>query len=45
MFRNAIRRRHWPLYLLLALATLAGVALWAYSPALPPDMLVAALCQ
>ena len=41
MFRNAIRRRHWPLYLLLTLATLVGVALWAYSPALPPDMLVA----
>ena len=41
MFRYAIRRRHWPFYLLLALATLAGVALWAYSPALPPDMLVA----
>ncbi len=30
-----------PLVLLFALAVLAGVALWAYAPSLPPDVLVA----
>ena len=41
MFRYAFRRRHWPFCLLLALGALAGVASWAYSPSLPPEMLTA----
>src|SRR5689334_21792435 len=32
--------RPWPLYVLFALAVLAGVALWAYVPDLPKDVLV-----
>jgi pimeloyl-ACP methyl ester carboxylesterase len=39
--RSEAPRRRWPLYLLFALGVLAGVALWAYSPSLPPEMLVA----
>ncbi len=39
--RDAAPPRRWPLYLLLALGVLAGVALWAYSPPLPPEMLIA----
>lgn len=35
------RKRRWPFYLLIVLGALAGVASWAYSPALPPDMLTA----
>jgi pimeloyl-ACP methyl ester carboxylesterase len=35
------RRRRWPLYLLFAIAILAGIALWAYSPSLPPEFLIA----
>jgi pimeloyl-ACP methyl ester carboxylesterase len=38
---SAYRKRRWPLYLLFALGTLAGVASWAYSPSLPPEMLTA----
>lgn len=34
-------RRRWPLVLLFAGAVLAGVALWAYAPILPAEMLVA----
>jgi pimeloyl-ACP methyl ester carboxylesterase len=39
--RHANRKRRWPFYLLFALGALAGVALWAYSPSLPPEMLTA----
>ncbi len=35
------RRRRWPIVLLLGVAVLAGVGLWAYSPTLPPELLVA----
>jgi pimeloyl-ACP methyl ester carboxylesterase len=35
------RKRGWPFYLLLALSALAGVAWWAYSPALSSEMLIA----
>ena len=34
-------RRRWPLVLLFAGSVLAGVALWAYSPTLPAETLVA----
>lgn len=34
-------RRRWPLLLLLAVGALAGAALWAYSPTLPAEMLIA----
>ena len=34
-------RRRWPLYLLFATAVLAGIGLWAYSPSLPPELLIA----
>ncbi|MDP1963304.1 MAG: alpha/beta hydrolase [Reyranella sp.] len=34
-------RRRWPLVLLFAAGVLAGVALWAYSPTLPAELLVA----
>jgi pimeloyl-ACP methyl ester carboxylesterase len=34
-------RRRWPLYLLFAAAALVGVGLWAYSPSLPAEMLIA----
>ena len=39
--RDEAPRRRWPLYLLFAAGVLAGVALWAYSPSLPPETLVA----
>src|SRR6201987_4442532 len=35
------RKRRWLLYILVALGALVGVARWAYSPALPPDVLKA----
>jgi len=34
-------RRRWPLVLLFAAGVLAGVALWAYAPTLPAEMLIA----
>ena len=34
-------RRRWPIVLLFALGALAGVALWAYSPDLPAETLIA----
>ncbi len=34
-------RRHWPIVALFVLGVLAGVALWAYSPSLPAETLVA----
>jgi len=34
-------RRHWPIIALFALGVLAGVALWAYSPNLPAETLIA----
>ncbi|MBM3650160.1 MAG: alpha/beta hydrolase [Alphaproteobacteria bacterium] len=34
-------RRRWPIYLLFAVGALAGAALWAYSPSLPAEMLIA----
>ena len=33
-------KRRWPILLLIALGALAGVALWAYAPSLPPDTLI-----
>jgi pimeloyl-ACP methyl ester carboxylesterase len=39
--REPRRPRRWPLYLLFALGVLAGVALWAYAPTLPAEMLIA----
>jgi pimeloyl-ACP methyl ester carboxylesterase len=39
--REAVRPRRWPYILLLAAAALAGVALWAYAPSLPPELLIA----
>ena len=39
--RDEAPRRRWPFYLLFAAGVLAGVALWAYSPSLPPEILVA----
>ncbi|HYX00607.1 MAG TPA: alpha/beta hydrolase [Reyranella sp.] len=39
--RQGTPRRRWPLVLLFAVAVLAGVALWAYAPSLPPEMLIA----
>lgn len=38
---DATPRRRWPLYLLFAAAVLGGVGLWAYSPSLPPELLIA----
>lgn len=35
------QKRRWPFYLLLACGALVGMALWAYSPALPPEVLTA----
>jgi pimeloyl-ACP methyl ester carboxylesterase len=35
------RRRHWPIIALFVLGVLAGVALWAYSPSLPAETLIA----
>jgi pimeloyl-ACP methyl ester carboxylesterase len=34
-------RRHWPIVALFVLGVLAGVALWAYSPSLPAETLIA----
>ncbi|MPZ29476.1 MAG: alpha/beta fold hydrolase [Rhodospirillales bacterium] len=34
-------RRHWPIVVLFVLGALAGVALWAYSPDLPAETLIA----
>ena len=39
--RDAAPRRRWPFYLLFAAAVVAGVVLWAYAPALPPELLIA----
>ncbi len=39
--RDAAPRRRWPLWLLFAAGVLAGVALWAYSPSLPAETLIA----
>jgi pimeloyl-ACP methyl ester carboxylesterase len=39
--RDEAPRRRWPFYLLFAAGVLAGVALWAYSPSLPAETLVA----
>ncbi len=33
-------QRRWPILLLIAFGLLAGVALWAYAPSLPPDTLI-----
>ena len=41
MYRYAVRPRRWPFYFLFALGALAGVAMWAYSPSLPPEVLMA----
>ena len=38
---SPIRRRRWAAVLLFAAALLAGVALWAYAPSLPVDLLIA----
>jgi pimeloyl-ACP methyl ester carboxylesterase len=39
--RRQPARRRWPFVLLFVAAILAGMALWAYSPSLPPEMLIA----
>jgi pimeloyl-ACP methyl ester carboxylesterase len=39
--RDEAPRRRWPIALLFVLGALAGVALWAYSPSLPPETLIA----
>ena len=39
--RGVAPRRRWPFYLLFAAGVLAGVALWAYSPSLPAETLIA----
>ena len=39
--RDEAPRRRWPLAVLFALAALCGVALWAYSPNLPAETLIA----
>ena len=39
--RDEAPRRRWPFYLLFAAGVLAGVALWAYSPSLPAESLIA----
>jgi pimeloyl-ACP methyl ester carboxylesterase len=39
--RKGERRRRWPFYLLSVMGMLAGVAVWAYSPSLPREMLIA----
>jgi pimeloyl-ACP methyl ester carboxylesterase len=39
--RDPAPRRRWPFILLFAMGVLAGVALWAYSPSLPSEMLIA----
>ena len=39
--REHAPRRRWPLYLLFAAGVLVGVAVWAYSPSLPAETLIA----
>ncbi len=39
--RNETSPRRWPLVLLFVVAALAGIALWAYSPNLPAETLIA----
>jgi pimeloyl-ACP methyl ester carboxylesterase len=39
--RDEPARRRWPIVVLFVLGALAGVALWAYSPSLPAEMLIA----
>ena len=39
--RDEAPRRRWPLYALFAAAVVAGVAMWAYAPSLPPETLIA----
>ena len=39
--RDEAPPRRWPLVVLFAVAVLAGVALWAYAPSLPPETLIA----
>ncbi len=39
--KEEVRRRRWPLAALFGAAVLAGVALWAYAPSLPPETLIA----
>ena len=39
--RESAPRRRWPLCLLFAVGVLTGVALWAYSPDLPAELLIA----
>jgi pimeloyl-ACP methyl ester carboxylesterase len=39
--RSETTHRRWPIALLFAVAVLGGVALWAYGPSLPPEVLIA----
>ena len=39
--RDEAPRRRWPIVVLFVLGVLAGVALWAYSPSLPAEQLIA----
>jgi pimeloyl-ACP methyl ester carboxylesterase len=39
--KEAVQPRRWPYIVLFAAAALFGVALWAYAPSLPPDLLIA----
>ena len=39
--RDEAPRRRWPIVVLFVLGALAGVALWAYSPSLPAETLIA----
>ena len=39
--RSKAPHRRWPFYPLFTMGVLAGAALWAYSPSLPPEMLIA----
>jgi pimeloyl-ACP methyl ester carboxylesterase len=41
MGKRGAKRRRLAVYLLAAIGILAGVASWAYSPSLPPEMLIA----
>lgn len=38
--RDKSSRRRWPIWVVLLASALMGVALWAYSPSLPPEMLI-----
>jgi pimeloyl-ACP methyl ester carboxylesterase len=40
MLASRTSRRRWPAYLLAAIIVLVGAAAWAYSPSLPPEMLI-----